>query len=611
MKIRLIIILVLIIGIIPNIVLAAWWNPFTWKIFNRESTASSKVKEIRTNESVSTTTLNQPKKIEEIKGQPQKDTEVSSNIVKTNTVLAPSVIAPVEVEKPDKLPTVTPVVSVVSYDACGPFNRNVSTGDVGEDVTLLQVFLHSKKLLDRNSINSNFDEITLIALKKYQSDIGIADTGVLDPMTRAYLNGVCFNEEPKVTTPSVPIKESIPEKPPIVDTTKPSITLTSPTGGENYKPGDTIQVRYSTKNIPDDHEINVSLVLVSENKTSKVFSPTVGRTHMFNTGAFDVYLPPVPPGNYKVSLHYYRGDTDFSTWTNSALFTIEDGPAKSVDPVINLSNSVISSGDSVMVSLKDPNSLRVPRIMVYCSSPVIILKPTNAWCYEALPYQLYPNPSYLYPTATTEFSIVNQGKNSATIELVYGVAKAQITVNPIVSPTDSNTKSENKSPKANNDSMDALINTPTELSVDKLLLNDSDPDGDPISFNSVDIKTTQGGKILFSNKSLTYTPPTDFLGVDLFSYIIQDSSGNNASGTVSVNVRDISVTFIKPISKETLEDGSIKVMFIGIPNFLYSIKTSNDNGKTWSNPIDTLSDATGKYFIIHPALEGEIVYKAS
>ncbi|TAF52401.1 MAG: DUF4347 domain-containing protein [Oscillatoriales cyanobacterium] len=68
--------------------------------------------------------------------------------------------------------------------------------------------------------------------------------------------------------------------------------------------------------------------------------------------------------------------------------------------------------------------------------------------------------------------------------------------------------------------------------------NDSDPDGDnfDIFVSGSQATSSKGGRISFtSTKTLTYTPPSGFVGVDTFTYSITDGSSRD-SATVSVTV---------------------------------------------------------------------------
>jgi Ca2+-binding RTX toxin-like protein len=66
-----------------------------------------------------------------------------------------------------------------------------------------------------------------------------------------------------------------------------------------------------------------------------------------------------------------------------------------------------------------------------------------------------------------------------------------------------------------------------------ILDNDTDADGDVISFVGIQSSTTYGGSILTqSNGHFVYTPAAGFVGTDAARYTITDGQGNYSSGTI-------------------------------------------------------------------------------
>ena len=89
----------------------------------------------------------------------------------------------------------------------------------------------------------------------------------------------------------------------------------------------------------------------------------------------------------------------------------------------------------------------------------------------------------------------------------------------------------NKPPNAVDDSLVTAEDTAGSLNV---LANDSDPDGDPISF----VGATDGshGTVNCVAGVCTYTPAPDYNGTDSFTYTISDGRGASDAGTVNVEV---------------------------------------------------------------------------
>ncbi len=98
----------------------------------------------------------------------------------------------------------------------------------------------------------------------------------------------------------------------------------------------------------------------------------------------------------------------------------------------------------------------------------------------------------------------------------------------------------NHPPIATNDNQTTYSAHPGTKHFIFVLENDSDPDGDALGISHVTqpshgktgISTAQGTP----QKTVWYTPRTGFTGTDSFTYTIQDTHGNSATATVTLNV---------------------------------------------------------------------------
>ncbi len=81
--------------------------------------------------------------------------------------------------------------------------------------------------------------------------------------------------------------------------------------------------------------------------------------------------------------------------------------------------------------------------------------------------------------------------------------------------------------------------------------NDSDPDGDPLSIESV-TQGAHGTVALNFDGTLTYTPDPNFNGTDTFTYTVSDPSGARATATVTVAVAPVNDT---PYAKDDAVSG--------------------------------------------------------
>jgi len=94
----------------------------------------------------------------------------------------------------------------------------------------------------------------------------------------------------------------------------------------------------------------------------------------------------------------------------------------------------------------------------------------------------------------------------------------------------------NDAPVANDDVATTTVNNAVTIDV---LSNDYDVDGDSLSYSNIfPITTTKGGTVTFNaDKTLKYSPPTDFASDDTFMYAITDGSeSDSALVTITVNV---------------------------------------------------------------------------
>ncbi len=95
-----------------------------------------------------------------------------------------------------------------------------------------------------------------------------------------------------------------------------------------------------------------------------------------------------------------------------------------------------------------------------------------------------------------------------------------------------------------------------------LTANDSDPDGNYLDFclQSGDGMPNMGGSVIFNDDgTVNYTPPSNFSGIDVFSYTVCDATGNNSTALVYVTVENPNACFndvihcVKPFPADVSE----------------------------------------------------------
>lgn len=128
------------------------------------------------------------------------------------------------------------------------------------------------------------------------------------------------------------------------------------------------------------------------------------------------------------------------------------------------------------------------------------------------------------------------------------------TISVVVSPA-------NVAPVVVNDDAVTPQGIPVTIAV---LTNDTDDNGDPLTITAV----TQGNKgaVTFTASDVTYTPNTNAVGLDAFTYTVDDGYGGVSSATVTVAVTAETVVFsddfetdqgwvVNPAATDTANDG--------------------------------------------------------
>ena len=125
-------------------------------------------------------------------------------------------------------------------------------------------------------------------------------------------------------------------------------------------------------------------------------------------------------------------------------------------------------------------------------------------------FYIYTPPTDFIGEDSFEYTICDNGNPVAC-----DTATVYIEVLPIGGP-------KNEAPIANPDTAITEMNTPVDGNV---LVNDFDPDGDPIIVTTTTVTTVEGVSVAIDTNTgeYTYTPSNGFIGVDTFEYTICDN----------------------------------------------------------------------------------------
>ena len=95
----------------------------------------------------------------------------------------------------------------------------------------------------------------------------------------------------------------------------------------------------------------------------------------------------------------------------------------------------------------------------------------------------------------------------------------------------------NQAPTAINDSgLSVAQNTATTIATSSLLVNDTDPDGDPLTVTSVSGATNGIVSLNSQAATVTFTPTSGYTGAAGFTYTISDGRGGTSSANVALTV---------------------------------------------------------------------------
>jgi hypothetical protein len=135
--------------------------------------------------------------------------------------------------------------------------------------------------------------------------------------------------------------------------------------------------------------------------------------------------------------------------------------------------------------------------------------------------QALPSPGHLRVTVSPSQATVDYiATSNRAVNYTYTILPTQTTNNPPNAVDDTAT--------VNEDSINNVIN---------VLINDTDPDSNPLSITSV--TDPPHGTAANNVTSVTYTPDADYFGSDSFNYTISDGNGGSDSATVNVTINNV------------------------------------------------------------------------
>jgi glucose/arabinose dehydrogenase len=156
----------------------------------------------------------------------------------------------------------------------------------------------------------------------------------------------------------------------------------------------------------------------------------------------------------------------------------------------------------------------------------------------------------------------------------------------------------NSPPVANTDTIRRHPSSGTRVLISALLTNDTDANGDPLSFVSVASMSSNGAGVSRQGEWIYYTPLSGFTNDDAFTYQITDNRSQPVTGTVNVLATPEEVPSPN-LTVTDLGNGSYRIRFDGIPDLTYRVEyTPTMAPPQWQTLGSRTADANGIFEIV-------------
>ncbi len=229
---------------------------------------------------------------------------------------------------------------------CFNFTKNIAYRSSGSDVKNLQIFLKQKGYLNTEATGF-FGILTQKALKDFQSKNSLGNSGTFGPNTRALIKNMSCGNFSSLNK-NIDLSQT---KSSCKANSSPSITLISPNGGEKYKPGQQIEVKWKSCNFSKKDK-NVQIYLSSKGSGDKL---------LLNTPNDGTEIITLPPEDDFTKIEGYKSKPASGNFhkiyitTNRVGFECQNIEPCNVIETYDHSDNTFAIGDDVVFLKPDPN----------------------------------------------------------------------------------------------------------------------------------------------------------------------------------------------------------------------------------------------------------------
>ena len=310
--------------------------------------------------------------------------------------------------------------------------------------------------------------------------------------------------------------------------------------------------------LPNDSDPDGDNITVT---TTPIAAPDNGTLTLNPDGTF-TYMPN-PAFNGQDTFLYELCDTGIPKLCDTAQVIIvidpENDPPVAVDDIVVTPINELAQGN-LLTNDFDPEGDNITVNTTPVDSPengALTINPDGTYTYT-------PNPNFV-------------GEDSFLYEICDDGIPSQCDTATVVIYIIEDNSGVNDPPVAINDNFVTNMNEP--IIAVNLMTNDVDPDGDDLILNTAPINPpTNGAVFILPNGDATYTPATDYIGEDVFTYRICDNGTPVLCDTATVSITILPSTLLE---NSTYANDDAGLTYQDVP--LTGILNDNDNDPEGDN----------------------------